>query len=132
MSDYLQPHGLQHTRLLCPPLSPKVCLTFMSIESVMLPSFLFAFNLFQHWGLFSISQLFSSGGQSTGASASASVIPMSIQDWFPLGWTDLISLQSKGLSRVFISTAIQKHQFFVAWPSLWSNSHICGWLLEKP
>ena len=132
MSDYLQPHGLQHTRLLCPPLSPEVCLTFMSIESVMLPSFLFAFNLFQHWGLFSISQRFPSGGQSTGASASASVLPVSIQDWFPLGWTDLISLQCKGLSRVFISTATQKHQFFVAWPSLWSNFHICRWLLEKP
>ena len=64
--------------------------------------------------------------------ASASVLPMNIQGWFPLGLTDLISLQCKGLSRVFSSTTIQKHQFFGAQPSLWSNSLICTWLLEKP
>ena len=64
--------------------------------------------------------------------ASASVLPMNIQGWFPLGLTDLISLQCKGLSRVFSSTTIQKHQFFGAQPSLWSNSHIHTWLLEKP
>ena len=76
-------------------------------------------------------QFFTSGGQSTRASALASVIPMSIQDWFPLGLTGWISLQSKGLSRVFSNTTVQKHQFFGIQPSLWSNSHIHTWLLEK-
>ena len=83
-------------------------------------------------GSFLMSPLFTSGGQSTGASATASVFPMNIQGWFPLESTGLISLLSKGLSRVFSSTTIQKHQFFSAQPSLWSNSHICMWLLEKP
>ena len=82
-------------------------------------------------GSFPMSQLFSSGGQSIGTSASASALPMNIQDWFPLGLTDLI-LQSKGLSRVFSNTTVQKHQFFRVQPSLWSNSHIHTWLLEKP
>ena len=86
-----------------------------------------AFNLSQHQGLFQWS-----GGQSFGASASASVLPMSIQGWFSLGLTGLISLQFKGLSRVFSSTTAQKHQFFSAQPSLWFNSHIHTWLLEKP
>ena len=75
-------------------------------------------------GSFPMSQLFSSGGQSTGVSASASVLPINIQGWFPLGLTGLISLQSKQLSRVFSNTAVQKHQFFSAHPSIWSNSHI--------
>ena len=75
-------------------------------------------------GLFPISQFFTSGGQSMGVSASASVLPMNIQDRFPLGWTGWISLQSKGLSRVFSNTIVQKHQFFSAQSSLWSNSHI--------
>ena len=79
-----------------------------------------------------ISQLFSSGGQSIEASASASVLPMNIQDWFPLGWTGWISLQFKGLSRVFSNTTAQKHQSFGAQLSLWSNSHVHTWLLEKP
>ena len=83
-------------------------------------------------GSFPMSQLSISGGQSTGASASASVLPMNIQDWFPLGLTDLISLQSKGLSRVFSDTTVQKHQLFGAQLSLSSNSHIHTWLLEKP
>ena len=82
-------------------------------------------------GSFPVSQLFTSGGQSIGASVSASVLPMNIQGWSPLGWTDFISLQSKGLWRVFSSTTIQKHQFFSTQHSLWSNSHICTWLLEK-
>ena len=69
---------------------------------------------------------------STGASVSASVLPMNIQDWFPLGWTGWISLQSKGLSRVFFNSTVQKHQFFGAQLSSWSNSHIHTWLLEKP
>ena len=76
--------------------------------------------------------LFTSGGQSTGVSASASVLPMNIQDWFPLGWTGWISLQSKGISRVFSNTTVQKHQFFSAQPTSWSNSHIHIRLLEKP
>ena len=81
---------------------------------------------------FPMSQLFTSDGQSIGASASASVLPMNIQGWFLLGLTGLISLQSNRLSRVFSSTTVQKHQFFGAQASLWSNSHIHMWLLEKP
>ena len=77
------------------------------------------------------SWLFASGGQSIGASASASVLPVTIQEWFPLGLTGWISLQFKGLSGVFSNTTVQKHQFFTAQPSLWSNSHICTWLLQK-
>ena len=78
-----------------------------------------------------ISQFFASGGQSIEVSASTSVLPMNIQDWFLLGWTGWISLLSKGLPRVFSNTTIQKHQFFGSWLSLWSNSHIHTWLLEK-
>ena len=81
---------------------------------------------------FLMSWLFTSDGQSIGASASASVFSMNIQDWFPLGLTGLICLQSKGLSRVFSNTTVQKHQFFSAHPSLWSSSHTYTWLLEKP
>ena len=81
-------------------------------------------------GSFPVSQLFTSGGQSIGASAS--VLPMTIQDWFPWGWTGWISLQSKGLSTVFSGTTIQKHWFFGAQPSLWSSAHIHTQLLEKP
>ena len=87
------------------------------------------FNLSPASGSFLMSQFFSSGGQSTGASAS--VLPVNIQDWFPLGLTGLISLLSKGFSRNFFSTTVQKHQFFSTQPSLLSNSHICTWLLEK-
>ena len=86
-------------------------------------------------GSFPMSQLFASGGQSVGALASASVLPMNIQDWYPVGMPALNSLQgtlSKGLSRVFSNTTVQKHQFFGAQPSLWSNSHIHTWLVEKP
>ena len=82
-------------------------------------------------GSFLMSQLFTSGSQSIGASASAPVLPMSIQGWFPLGLTGLIFLLSKGLSRVFSTTTVWRHRFFSAQPSLWSNSHICTWLLEK-
>ena len=81
---------------------------------------------------FPMSQFFTSGGQSIGVSASTSVFPMNIQDWFPLGWTDWISLQSKGLSRVFSNTTLQKHQFCGAQLSSQSNSHIHTWPLEKP
>ena len=94
----------------------------------------FVFSLSQHQGLFHWKdlQLFTSCGQSIGASASASVLPMNIQDWILLGLIGLISLLSKRLSNVFFSTTIWKHQFFSAQPSLWSNSHIHTWLLEKP
>ena len=90
-----------------------------------------ALNLSQHQGLFQMSQLFSSGGRSIGVSASTSVLSVNIQDWFPLGWTGWISLQSRGLSRVFSNTRVQNHQFFGAQLSLESNSHIHTWLLEK-
>ena len=83
-------------------------------------------------GSFPMSQFFPSGGQSIGVSASASVLPMNIQDWSPLGWTGLISMLFKGLSRVFSNNTVQKHQcFFGAQLSLWSNSHIHAWLREK-
>ena len=81
---------------------------------------------------FPVSQLFASGGQSIGVSASTSVLPMNTQDWSPLEWTSWISLQSKGLSRVFTNTTVQKHQFFSAQLSSQSNSHIHTWPLEKP
>ena len=87
---------------------------------------------FPESGSFPMSQLLASGGQSIGGSASTSVLPMNTQDWSPLGWTNWISLQSKGLSRVFSNTTVQKHPFFGTQLSLWSNSHIHTWLLEKP
>ena len=83
-------------------------------------------------GSFPMSQFFASGGQSIGVSTLASVLPMNIHDWFPLGWTGWISLQSKGLSRVFSNTTVQKHRFFGAQLSSQSNSHIHTWPLEKP
>ena len=89
-----------------------------------------AFNLSQHQVFFSESVLLISG-QSIGVSASASVLLVNIQGWFSLGWTGLISLKSKGLSRVFSSTEVLKHQFFGSQSSLWSNSHVHKWLLEK-
>ena len=95
------------------------------------PSSLPVLNLSQHLGLFLMSPFFASGGQNIGISVSASIFLMNIQGWFPLGWTGWISLQSKGLSRVFSSTTVQKHQFFGTQP-LWSNPHIHTWLLEKP
>ena len=91
-----------------------------------------AFSLSQHQGLFKWVQFFASGGQRIGVSASASVLPVNIQDWFPLGVTGWISLQSKGLSRVFSNTAVQKHPFSGTQLSLESNCHIHTWLLEKP
>ena len=83
-------------------------------------------------GSFQMSHIFTSGGQSIGVSASASVLTVNIQDGFTLGWTGWISLHSKGLSRVFSNTTVKKHQFFGAQLSLWSSSHIHTWLLEKP
>ena len=114
-------------------------LKLKSIESVM-PSnhlilccpLLLLPSIFPSIRVFSVSQFFTSGGQTIGVSASASVLPMNIQDWSPLGLTGWISSQSKGLSRVFSNSTVQKHPFFGAQPSLWSNSHIHTWLLEKP
>ena len=94
------------------------------------PPSLLALNLSQHQGLFQW-VFFASDGQNIGASASTSVLAMTIQGWLPLGLTGLISLLSKGLSRVFSNTTIQKHQFFSPQRSLWSSSHICTWLLEN-
>ena len=109
-------------------------LKLMSIESV-IPSNRVISSCFQSFpasGSLPISRLFASGGQSTGTSASASVLTVNIQGWFPLGLTGLISLLSKGLSSVFSSTTIRKCQFFSSLPSLWSSFHICTWLLKKP
>ena len=112
---------------------------FMAIDLLMLsnhlilcPPFSFSFQFFQASGSFPMSQFFASGGQSIIASASASVLPMNIQDWFPLWWTGWISLQSKGLSRVFSNTTVQNHLFFSAQLFLWSNSYIQTWLPGKP
>ena len=135
----LGPHGLQHTRLLCLPPSSRACSNACplsqwchpTISSSVIP-FSSCLQSFPASGSFPVSWLFTSGGQSTGVSASASVLPMNIQDWFPLGLTGLISLQSKRLSRVFSNTTVPQHQFFGAQPSLCSNSHICTWLLEEP
>ena len=108
----------------------------MSIESVMASSHLILFSSclqsFPTSGSFQMSQLFTSGGQSIGVSASTSVLPMNTQDWSPLGWTGWISLQFKGLSRVFSNTTVQKHKFFGTQLSSQSNSHIHTQLLEKP
>ena len=108
----------------------------MSIESVMPSNHLILCRpLFLLPSIFPASRsfpIFESSGWSIGASASASVLPVNIQGWFPLGLTGWISLQSKGLSRVFSSTTVQKHPFFSARLSLWSTSHIHTWLLEKP
>ena len=137
MSDSLQPHGLQHARLFCPPLLPRVCSNSCPLSWWYHPtisSFVITFSSclqsFPPSGSFPVSQLFASGGQSIGVSVSASVLPVNIKGWFPLGLTCLISLLSKGLSRVFSSTTVQKHQFFSAQPSLWSSSHTRTWLLD--
>ena len=94
-----------------------------SISSSAIP-FSFLFESFPASGSFQMSQFFASGSQSTGVSVSAVVLPINIQDWFPLGWTGWISLLSKGLLRVFSNTTVQKHQFFSTQVSLWFNSHI--------
>ena len=110
-------------------------LKFLSIELVVLSNhlkFFFCLQSFPAPESFLMSWLFTSDGQSIWASALVSVLPMSIQGRFPLGFTGLILLVSKGLSRVFSSTTVQKHQFLSTQPSLWSNSHILTWLLWKP
>ena len=138
VSDSLRPHELQHTRPPCPSPTPgaysnscpssRWCHQAVSSSAV-------PFSCPQSLpasGSFPMSQLFAWGGQSNGVSASTSVLPMNTQDWFPLGWTGWISLQSKGLSRVFTNTIVEEHQFFCAQLSLQSNSHIHTWPLEKP
>ena len=132
-------HGLQQAKFPCPSPSPRAysnscpsswwCHPTISSSVVLFSSCL---QSCPSSGSFPRSQFFTSGGQSIRASASASVLPMNIQNWFPLGLTGLICLQSKGLSRHFSNTTVQKHQFFGAQLSLWSNSHIHTWLLEKP
>ena len=138
MSDSLRPHGLQHARPPCPsPASRDYSNSCPSSQwchpaiSSSVVSFSSRLQSFLTSGYFPVSQLFASGGQSTRVSTSASVLSMTIQGWFPLELTGLISLQSKGLSRVFSNTIVQKHQFFSAQLSLWSNSHLHTWLLEK-
>ena len=139
VSNSLQPHGLQHARPPCPSPTPGVypnsypssqwC--HLTISSSVVP-FSSCPQSFPASGSFQMSQLFPSGGRSIGVSASTSVLPMNTQDWSPLEWTGWISLQSKGLSRIFSNTTVQKHQFFSAQPSSQSNSHIHTWPLEKP
>ena len=131
----------EHTSLLYPSPSPGVYSNSRPLSQWRHPTISFSvvpfsscLQSFPAPRSFPVSQFFASSGQSiaASASASASILPMNIQRWFSLGWTGLISLQSKGFLRVFSSTTVQKHQFFSARPSLWSNSHIHTWLLEKP
>ena len=139
VSDSLGPHELQHARPPCPSPTPGVhsnshpssrwChpgISFSVVPFSSCPQSLPASESFP------MSQLFTWSGQSTRVSALASVLPTNTQDWSPLEWTGWISLQSKGLSRVFSNTSIQKHQFFGAQLSSQSNSHIHTWPLEKP
>ena len=139
MSDTSWPHGPQHARPPCPSPTPGVYSNSYSLSQWCHPTisssvilFSFCLQSFPASGSFPKSQLFASGGQSTGVSASALVLPVNTQDWSPLEWTGWISLQFKGFSRVFSNTIFQKHQFFGAQPSSQSNSHIHIWPLRKP
>ena len=125
MSDSLWPHGLQHARLPSPSPTPRACSNSCPLSWWCHPTISFSaipfsscLQSFPAPGPFPISHLFTSGGQSIGVSSSASVLPVKIQDWFPLGLTSLMSLLSKGLSRVFSNTTVQKHQYFSAQLSL--------------
>ena len=139
MSNSWQLHEQQHSRPPSPSPTPRVYPNSCSLSwwchltiiSSVIP-FSSCLQSFPATGPFPVSWLFTSDSQSFGASASVSVLSMNIQDWFPLGLTGLISLQSKGLSRVFSNATGEKHQFFSAKPSLRSSSHIHTWLLEKP
>ena len=131
MSYSLQPHGLQHTRAPCPSPTPRVYSNSCPVSQWCHPTisssvtpFSTCLQYFPASGSFQTTQIFTSGGQSIGVSALASVLPMNTQDWSPLGWTGWISLQSKRLSRVFASITVRKHQFFGTQSSLWSNSHM--------
>ena len=139
MSNFLWPHKSQHTR---PPCSSSTLGVYSNsypsskwchpaISSSVVP-FSSCPQSLPASGSFPMRQLFASGGQSIGDSASASVLPMNTQDWSSLRWTGWISLQSKGLSRVFANTTVQKHQFFSTQLSSQSNSHILTWPLGKP
>ena len=138
VSNSLQPHELQHARPPCPSPTPGVNPNSRSSSQWCHPTISSSVVPFSSCpqslppsGYFPMSQLFAWGGQTIGVSASASVLPMNTQDWSPLGWTGWISLQSKGLSRVFSNTTVQKHQFSTQLSSQ-SNSHIHTWPLEKP
>ena len=137
-SDSLQPYELQHTRPPClsptPGVHPNPCPLSRWCDPTISYSVV-PFSCPQSFpasGSFQMSQLFTPGGQSIGVSASTSVLPKNTQGWSPLGWTGWICLQSKGLSRVFSNTTVQKHQFFGAQLSSQSNSHIHTWPQEKP
>ena len=136
---FFMPRELQHARLPCLSLPTWVCSNSHPLSQCCHPTISSSITPFSSCPQsfpasrsFPVNQFFTSGGQSIRGSASASVLPMNIQYWFPLGLTDWISLQSKRLSRVFSNTAIQKHQFFSAQPCLCSNTCIHTWLLEKP
>ena len=139
ISNSLRPHESQHASPPCPSPTPRVysnsCPSSWwchpAISSSVVP-FSSCPQSLPASGSFPMSQHFTWGSQSIGVSDSTSILPMNTQDWSPLGWTGWISLQSKGLSRVLSNTTVQKHQFFGAQLSLWSNSHIPPWLLEKP
>ena len=137
MSDSLPPHGLHHARPPCPTPSPEVCLSSCPLHQWCYPAIsssdtLFSFcpQSFPALGTFLMSHLFAKDDQTTGASALASVLPVNIQGSSPL--TGLISLLSKGLSEIFSSTRVQRHQFFGFLPSLWSSSHNHTWPLGRP
>ena len=139
VSDSLWPHESQHARPPCPSPTPGVYLNPCPLSRWYHPAIWPSVIPFSSCpksltasGSFPVSKLFTWGGQSTGVSASASVCPMNTQDWSPLRWTDWISLQSKGLSRVFSNVTVQKHQFFGTQLSSQSNSYIHTWPLEKP
>ena len=128
VSKSLQPRGLQHARVPCPSPSPRVCSNSCPLSQWFHPTtkpsvipFSSRLQSFPASGSFPLSPFFESDGRSIAASTSGSVPPMDIQDWFPLGWTSLIFLQSRGLSRVFSNTTVQKYQFFSVQPSLWSK-----------
>ena len=137
VSDSLRPHGL-HTRPPCPSPTPGIYSNSCPLGRWCHTAISSSVGPFSHLqsfpasGSLQMSQCFASGGQSIGVSASTSVLPMNTQDWSPLGWPGWISLQSKGLSRVFSNTTVQKQQFFSAQLSSQSNSHIRIWLLGKP
>ena len=135
----LQPHGLQHIRLPCPSPTRRACSGshpssrwYHPTTSSSVMPFSSCLQSLPASGSFQMSQFFTTGGQRFGVSALASVLPMNTQDWSPFEWTGWISLQSKGLSRVFSNTTVQKHQFFGAQPSSQSNFNIHTWLLENP
>ena len=137
-SDSSWSHRLHHARLPCPSVTPGAYSNSCPSSQWCLPTILTSVvpfssgrQSFPASGSFPVSQFFTSGGQSIGVSAWTSVFPMNIQDWFPLGLTSLISLQSKGLSRVFSNTTVQKQKFLGAQVFLWFNSYIHTWLLEK-